>query len=139
MFGYFWNQREVRKRQPDLGFSRNQLTYSKFYFILNIKIDEYRSSLDLDCLEFDFELSLIAYRRLTDLIGKPLSHEGWTKKLIARKNYGEILARGFGLSYQSILEGWQNSSSHKEVLTSDKFNKIGIATDGNTVVAILSN
>ena len=139
VFGYYYNINQQNKRTPDQGFESNQLKFGAFTMQLNAEIDEYRDSQQLNCLEYDFELSLIAFRRLKDLQGKPLSHNGWKEQLISNKAYGEVLARGFELNHQAILFGWQNSKKHDDVITGAKFKKIGIATDGDTVVAILSN
>ena len=139
LFGFFYNKHLEKLRTPDPGFETNQLKFASFILQLNVDIDEYRDTKNLDFLEYDFNLALIAYRRLKDLQEKPLSHNGWRKRLVANKNYGEVLARGYSLNHQTILGEWKNSKPHDQVLTSHKFRSMGVATDGDTVVVILSN
>ena len=138
---FFWTLVKIPKPIKGLNdhfFTSSQLFSARTHRSLWRQINRLRLSKNLSFLTYDFELAKNAWSRVMDLEGKPLTHNGWLKKMGDRKVYGEILARGFGSNTGKIMKALVSSTRHYGVITRFGFKYVGIASNKNTVVAIFS-
>ena len=123
--------------------STEELAYETF-----LLINEYRASLGLYPLIFNAELSEITSVRSKEASvrwshTRPDSRDFWTVfddyNKFNNVQVGEILAKTGAPDASRAVYGWQNSPSHNAILTTTKYNQIGIACyiaeDGYTYFA----
>ncbi len=111
--------------------STEELAYETF-----LLINEYRATLGLYPLTFNAELSEITLVRAKEASvywshTRPDGRSFWTVFIdynkFTDKQSGEILAKITIPDAKRAVKGWINSPSHNEILTTTKYNQIGIA------------
>lgn len=123
LFGFFFNKTEIKATD----FNENKIVE-----LVNTK----RADINLPALKINTQLNEAAKNKALDMFkdqywahNSPSGKTPWTFIRAAKYKYryaGENLAKGFE-SESSLVEGWMNSTSHRENMLSKKYNEVGIA------------
>ena len=117
------------------GSSNSTLTASISYDAINL-INQERSKLGKSALSYSSELGDIALKRAKE-ISTDFSHDGMDK-YDPTYRIGECIAYGYGSASRAV-NGWMNSSGHKDTLMdgSKTHTQIAVARYGNYWVALV--
>ena len=117
------------------GSSNSTLTASISYDAINL-INQERSKLGKSALSYSSELGDIALKRAKE-ISTDFSHDGMDK-YDQTYRIGECIAYGYGSASRAV-NGWMNSSGHKDTLMdgSKTHTQIAVARYGNYWVALV--
>lgn len=117
------------------GSSNSTLTASISYDAINL-INQERSKLGKSALSYSSELGDIALKRAKE-ISTDFSHDGMDKYDPTYRT-GECIAYGYGSASRAV-NGWMNSSGHKDTLMdgSKTHTQIAVARYGNYWVALV--
>ena len=98
-------------------------------------INAERAKLGLGKLTYDSKLGEIALKRAVE-ITTDLSHDGMDK-YDPKHRMGECIAWGYG-SASAVVNGWMNSTGHRDTLMTPDDTKIAVAHCGSYWVAVTS-
>lgn len=117
------------------GSSNSTLTASISYDAINL-INQERSKIGKSALSYSSELGNIALKRAKE-ISTDFSHDGMDK-YDPTYRIGECIAYGYGSASRAV-NGWMNSSGHKDTLMdgSKTHTQIAVARYGNYWVALV--